>query len=210
MTGFEIAQILSHHGIHVHVVEEKEKTCEEISEQLKAVDIFCGDAKIPRVLEESGIKEADVVIAVTDNQATNVLVGSLAKVYNTKRILVRVRDPTFKEACRKLGIDEIIDTAIITAQYVMAHLRGFGLVELIENIVNEADVLSTTVTKDSPYYHKRINDIKFPDGNHLIAIFRGTKVEIPEHNIKLQENDKLFFIHLKTLKESLGKFVSPK
>ncbi len=206
-TGFELAQLLIKHDIHVYILEHNEKICEELSEQLQTVKIFCGDAKVPHVLESSGIKEADVVIAVTDDQATNILVGNLAKVYNVKRIIVRVRDPPFKEACRKLGIEEIIDPANITAHYILAHLRGFELVELIEKIIQDADVVTITITKDSKYYHKHVNEIKFPSGNHLIAIFRGDKVEIPENNVKLYENDKLIFIHKKTLKESLTKFL---
>jgi trk system potassium uptake protein TrkA len=205
-TGYELARLLIRHEMRVHIVETKEKICEEISELLPNTKIFCGDAKIPHVLEAAGIKEADVVIAVTDDQATNILVGNLAKVYDVKRVLVRVRDPPFQEACRKLGVDEIIDPAIITAQHIMAHLRGFELVELIEKLVEGADVIARDVLKDSEYYHKHINDIKFPVATHLIAIFRGDKVEIPESNMKLRENDKLIFIHKKTLKESIAEF----
>ncbi len=174
-----------------------------MSDHLSIVKIFCGDAKIPHVLENSGIKTADVVIAVTDDQATNILVGNLAKVYNVKRVIIRVRDPSFKEACKKLGIEEILDPAYVTAQHIMAHLRGFEFVELIERIVANADVITINVDKDAKYLNKHVNEIKFPEGNHLIAIFRGDKIEIPEHNLKLREDDKLIFIHKKTLKESI-------
>ncbi|MHA1267631.1 MAG: potassium channel family protein [Candidatus Helarchaeota archaeon] len=207
MTGFETARILRKHNIDVKIIEIKEKTCENISERLPNVKIFCGDARIPDVLEASGIKESEVLIAVTDDQATNVLIGNLAKIYGVKRILVRVREPQFKEACKKMGIEELIDPAEIVAQYIMAHLRGFELVKLIEQIITYADVMAIKVSKDSPYLNKHIRDIKFPKNNHLIAIFRREKVEIPEHNIKLQEHDVLFFLHLKSLKDSITEFI---
>lgn len=205
-TGFEIAKLLLKHDIHVNIIELKQQTCESLSEQL-STQIICGDAKIPHVLEAAGINEVDVVIVVTNDQATNILVGSLAKVYNTKRILVKARDPSYIEACKKLGIEEIIDPAVLTAQYIMAHLRGFDLVETIEKIIDSADVITLEVTKDSEYYHKRIKDLSFPNGNHLIAILREKAIEIPENTVKLQENDKLIFLHKKTLKESLAKAI---
>ncbi|MHA1360320.1 MAG: potassium channel family protein [Candidatus Helarchaeota archaeon] len=184
-TGYELAQLLIKHDIQVHILECVEKTCEEISELLPNAKIFCGDAKMPHVLEASGIKKMDVVIAVTDDQSTNILVGNLARVYNVKRILIRVRDPSYKEACKKLGIEEIIDTAIITARHIMAHLRGFELVELIEKFIEGADVFVIKIEKDSEYYHKRMDTIKFPDETHLIAVFRDEKVEIPDYKMRV-------------------------
>ena len=204
-TGFELAKLLLTHDVHVNILEANKQTCEEISDQLSA-QIFCGDAKIPHVLESAGIGTTDVIIAVTESEATNVLVGSLAKIYNIKRILVRVRDPAYIEACEKLGINEIIDPATLTAQYILAHLRGLELVEIIEKIINSADVISFDVTKDSKYHNKHLNEIPIPNGNHLFVIIRGNTVIIPEQTTKLHENDKLIFMHKKSLKESISKF----
>lgn len=148
----------------------------------------------------------DVLIAVTNDQATNVLVGTLAKNYEIKRILVRVRDPSYIEVCKKIGIEEIIEPAVISAQYIMAHLRGLELVNTIEKIIKVADVITTNITKESKYHHKRISEIIFPRGSHIIAIIRENEIKIPETNLKLREHDKIVLIHKKTLKESLTKF----
>jgi trk system potassium uptake protein TrkA len=58
-TGFELAKLLLTHDIHVTILERNTRTCEELSEQLNA-PIFCGDAKVPHVLESAKIGSADV------------------------------------------------------------------------------------------------------------------------------------------------------
>ncbi|MHA1312110.1 MAG: potassium channel family protein [Candidatus Helarchaeota archaeon] len=204
-TGYEISRILMKHDIYVYMIEKDEKTCAQLSEGLSS-HIICGDAKDPQVLESAGIKSADVVIAVTENQSTNILIGCLAKIYKVKRILVRVRDPIYIESCKKLGLTEIIDPALITAQYLMAYLRGLELVEVINKIISFADVISIKISKDSKYFHKHINEISFPKGTHILVIVRENKVVLPESNIVVQENDKIILLHKKTLKESISKF----
>jgi trk/ktr system potassium uptake protein len=205
-TGYELGKLLLQHDIHVHILEQDKHVCEVLSEQIPA-EVFCGDAQLPHHLEEAGIQEVDVVVAVTNNEATNLLIATLAKVYKVNRILVFVRDPAFIEVCQKIGITEIIDTAHITAQYILAHLRGFELVQIIEKIIQHADVISLLIDQNSQYCNEHIKDISFPNGNHLFVIIRDNAVEIPESNTKLQEGDKLIFIHKKTLKESLAKFL---
>jgi trk system potassium uptake protein TrkA len=205
-TGFELAKLLLEHDIHVHLLEQDKHVCEVLSEQIPA-EVFCGDAKVPHHLEEAGIKDVDVVIVVTNNEATNLLIATLANVYKVNRVLVFVRDPNYIEVCQKIGITEIIDTAHISAQYILAHLRGFELVQIIEKIIQNADVISLDIDKDSPHCNEHIKNINFPSGDHLIAILRDNSIEIPESNTKLQEADKLIFIHKKTLKESLAKFL---
>ncbi len=74
-----------------------------------------GDATKHRDLRRAAIQDADVVLALSDSDGENALVGQLAKhVYRVPTVVCRIDDPTAKEMYAGLGLDAVSGTALVT------------------------------------------------------------------------------------------------
>ena len=74
-----------------------------------------GDATKHRDLRRAAIQDADVVLALSDSDSENALVGQLAKhVYRVPTVVCRIDDPTAKEMYAGLGLDAVSGTALVT------------------------------------------------------------------------------------------------
>ena len=77
--GFYVAKRLETLGINVRLVEEDADHCDFLTENLENTLVLNFDGLEADVLLEEGIEKADLIIAVTDSDASNILSSLLAK-----------------------------------------------------------------------------------------------------------------------------------
>ncbi len=177
------------------------KKCELLSEQLK-VDVVCGDATLPPVLEEAGIKKIDVFLGLTDDDYANAMCTLLAKNYGVEKIFARIRDEDHIETCKKLGIN-IIDPADIIAHSINTRLRGEEFLNFEDTISREAEFRLLKVDLKVNLAGKSIIEIEKEKEVHIEAIIRNGKFVIPLPDRKIRNNDTLAFIVKKGVKLKL-------
>ncbi|MHA1238708.1 MAG: potassium channel family protein [Candidatus Odinarchaeia archaeon] len=208
-TGRETARILSAHGMKVTLLDLKAEICERLSEDIDA-EIFCGDALEPEVLENIDIENADVLIALTNNDHTNILTAMLAKSYGVKRIMIKVKDPTYAHACKKLRVGEIINPASIVASAIDGKLHGFDIFQLIETLSTQIELKTETVSAKSKFNNLTIEQALRDLGAHIIAILREGKPIIPNLEMKIKIGDVIFYLYKKGLLESISELFGRK
>ncbi len=93
VVGFHIASLLAEGKHDVAVVEQSE----EVMENVRQLDVrtILGSAATPKVLREAEVHRADLVIAVTNSDETNVLTCFLAKELGASMTVARVRNPEY-------------------------------------------------------------------------------------------------------------------
>ena len=95
--GSYLATLLSANDHAVTVVEQREPIVERLRKELPNVSFLLGGGSHPQVLEDAGIASADVVVAVTGRDETNLVVSTLAKMeYGVSRVVARVNNPKNK------------------------------------------------------------------------------------------------------------------
>lgn len=85
-----------------------------------------GDGTEPRVLAEADVGRADVVAAMLRRDADNLAVAAIARVLGAKRILVRLRDPSYRPIYARAGIDQVfgeIETMVGALSVAIEHPR---------------------------------------------------------------------------------------
>ena len=139
VVGTHIASVLAEGKHEVTIVEPSNEIIEGIRRQLD-VKTITGNATTPRILREAEVGRADLIIAVTNNDETNMLICFLAKELGASMTVGRVRNPEYSgyfvtaakspSATRKivrpktLGIDLIINPEVAVADEMVQLLCG--------------------------------------------------------------------------------------
>ena len=144
-----------------------------MASQLSGTIVLHGDVLDPEILAEAGVAATDTILAVTDDDETNILASLLAKRHGARRAITLLNKSTYEPLMASLGIDVVVSPRNITASTILQHVRrgrihavhtlreGFG--ELIE-----AEALETSSLVGAP-----LRDIDLPAGVMIGAIVRG-------------------------------------
>jgi trk system potassium uptake protein TrkA len=178
-------------GVTAKVVEMDRKRAEEAARALPHTMVLNGDVLDSAILAEANVGQAETVVAVTNDDETNILSALLAKRQGCGRVMALVNKADYATLMSELGIDVVISPRAITVSNILHHVRrgrihavhslreGFG--ELIE-----ADALET-----SPLVGKPLKDIRLPPGVLLGAVVRDGKVINPRGHTVVQVNDRV-------------------
>jgi trk system potassium uptake protein TrkA len=173
----------------VSVVDKDKLVCEELAKQLEIL-VINGDGCDPRILEEAGVKRADVAAAVTGDDEDNLIICQLAKeMFGVRRSVGRVNNPDNEYTFSELGIDVPIDSTRIIAKIIEEEVSFSDFVNLMSFKRGKLAIVRVDLPKDSPIINKQVQDIHWPDNSVLVSIVRGEEVIIPKGDTLLQSAD---------------------
>ncbi|MBW0157161.1 Trk system potassium transporter TrkA [Sedimentimonas flavescens] len=175
--------------IRAKVIERSRVQAEKAADALERTIVLNGDGMSAELLEEANIERADAVLAVTDDDKTNILVAVRAKQAGCKMAISLVNDPTLVPLMAPLDIDAYINPRATTVSSILRHIR-LGRVRAIYSIGDaEAEVIEAQVMGTSPLAGRMVRDIEFPEGVLLGAVMKGEKVIKPSGDTKIEEGD---------------------
>ena len=175
--------------VRAKVIERNRQVAEKAADTLERTIVLHGDGLDLDLLTEAGIDKADAVLAVTDDDKTNLLASTRAKAAGCPMAIALVNDPTLTSLMDPLGIDAFINPRATTVSSILRHVRH-GRVRTVYSIGDaEAEVIETQVMSTSPIVNQRIRDIDFPEGVLVGAISKGGKVIKPESGTRIEEGD---------------------
>jgi trk system potassium uptake protein TrkA len=219
IVGMHIASVLVEGKHEVTIVEPSDAVVEGVRRQLD-VKTITGNATAPRVLREAEISRADLIIAVTNNDETNMLICFLAKELGATMTVGRVRNPEYSgyfvtaakspSAARKivrpktLGIDLIINPEVAVADEMVQLLCGLCLSPISSFADGRIQIGEFRIDQKS-LINKALEKIKFPVSCITAAIARGANTFIPSPNTVLQKDD---HIYLLSSQESMNELTS--
>jgi trk system potassium uptake protein TrkA len=122
--GSYLAERLSAEGQDVVVVEDNEQRAAELQTRIDAM-VLVGNGASSHTLEDAGVANADLLIAVSNSDGANVLACHVAKEMGTRTTIARIEDPEIREGSDRLGVDVIIDPSA-TAAEELVDIVGFG------------------------------------------------------------------------------------
>jgi trk system potassium uptake protein TrkA len=187
--GLRIAQLLEAERFKVKLVEQQQERCQELSELLANTLILHGDGTDVRTLVEEGIAEMDAVVAVTDDEATNILAALLAKEQGAKKVMALVKRPQLLHLLPHLGIDAAISPRTLTAGIILKYVRKGRVLSIFELPESDAETLEMMVTPQSRLAGKSIREAGLPSGAIIGAIVHRDEIVIPRGDTLLQPED---------------------
>ncbi|MDD5730635.1 MAG: NAD-binding protein [Candidatus Omnitrophica bacterium] len=192
--GYFLAKRLCQSRHTVSIVERDRVLCEEIAKELEAL-VINGDGCDPEILEEAGIKRAEVVAAVTGEDEDNLVIAQLAKEkFHINRTIARVNNPDNEHMFSALGIDVPIDSTKIIAKIVEEEVSFSDFVNLMSFKRGKLSIVRVDLPQDSPVINKEVKDIQLPADSVLVSVVRGEQVVVPKGNTVLLPGDDIIAI----------------
>ena len=182
-----IASRLIREGNEITIVEKDASRCAQLEETLDA-KIVQGSAASIKTLRKAGLKNVQMLIAVTNSDEINILTCVIAKTYSNITVKVaRVRSHEFEDWRRiaddnELGIDRIIHPESDAMERILRVVNVPGVSDIIDFADGEVKLFGMNVERNSWIAGKTLEELDAagPPENSLVAlIFRGQQVIIP-------------------------------
>ena len=194
------ASRLIREGNEVVLVEEDPERCEHLEETLDA-KVIQGNAASVLALRAAGLADAEMLIAATSDDGTNILACLIAQVESDVRVKVaRMRTHEvehWRRVTKQAGleIDLIIHPESDIADRIMRVAHFPGVSDVLEFARGGARLFGMNLEHDSWMAGKTLGELEKagPPRNSLIAmIFRGQQVIIPHGAERLQPGDHVY------------------
>ena len=196
--GLAVAEALEKRTdrIRAKVIEKNRAIAENAADALERTIVLHGDGLDSGLLAEANIDRADAILAVTDDDKTNLLVAVRAKAQGAPLAICLINDPTLVPLLGPLDIDAYINPRSTTVSSILRHIRH-GRVKGVYSVGDaEAEVIEAQVLSTSPIAGQRITDIDFPEGVLVGGILKGDKVVRPTAQTRIDEGDTIAIFSL--------------
>ncbi len=219
--GISAASLLIHEGQEVTIVDSSESELEVVKDQLDAKTVL-GSGVAPRVLREADIQRADLVIATTTSDETNVITCFLAKELGAKKTIARVRNPEYtgyliseaespNQARRvvtpkSFGVDRFINPEVITAEEVVSIISGLYATEKYDFAGGLVQLRAFDI-KNEALINRPIRELSLPRCI-IVAITRPEGTIVPNDGDILKLDNRIYLMAANETMDELGTFFS--
>ena len=190
--GLAVAQALEARPggrVRTKVIEMNRARAERAADTLERTIVLNGDGLNTGILTEAGIARADAVLAVTDDDKTNMLAAVRAKSEGCPFAISLINDPTMVSLLDPLNIDAFINPRATTVSSILRHIRR-GKVRAVYSIGDsEAEVIEAEVLSTSPLAGAAVRDIDFPEGVLLGGVKTGDRIRKPSGSLRIEAGD---------------------
>jgi trk system potassium uptake protein TrkA len=188
--GKRLTELTLKDGNHnVIVIDKDQARCEEIARKYDAVAINA-DATQEDTLDESEVKKADVLVTTTNDDATNLMVVSLAKNKGVKHLISVVNQEESRPIYMEKGVKMVKSPNIVMAEHLYKSIKH-PTVEEYMNVGMYAEIFRLPINSNSKLSGKTITDIGLPKKSLIVAVERDRKFIIPTDDIELFSGDKV-------------------
>jgi len=205
--GRRLTEIALRDGRHnVIVIDKDQANCEEIARKYDAIAINA-DATQEETLDESEVKKADVLVATTNDDATNLLVVSLAKNKGVTHLVSVVNQEESKPLYMEKSVKMIKSPDILMAENLYKSIKHPSIEEYM-NVGEYAEIFRLPVSEESNLSGKTIKKIGLPKKSLIVAIERDHKFIIPTEDVELFSGDKVTVLAHKEQVDKVAKIFS--
>jgi len=189
--GSQLARELSQRrAMELVLIDSDPDKCKALAEELDAL-VLEGDGTDPELLKKADVKKADALVAATHSDALNTVVAMLGKQFSVNTIIVKLDEVGLRTACQEIGVSHIISPKFSAVTEIISVLYGYNILDfslLIKGGVKLGEL------RAGEMIGKRIEEIEFPQGALVIAIFRDDQIVVPAGPTRIQEDDRLLVI----------------
>lgn len=174
--GMDVARGLEETNIQVVIVEPSRKKTKEMAFDLNNALVLHGEGTDANLLEGEGVSSAEVFVAVTDDENSNLLSCLLAKKLGVKKTISLVTKPDFVPLIAQLNIDSIVSQRLMSINQIMLYVRRGNIVSVEELVESQVQALEFRVTKKTLVLDKPISSeefqTEFPSGCVIGGLIR--------------------------------------
>ena len=174
----------------VKIIERSRARAEVAADALKRTVVLNGDGLDLDLLAEANVSAMDAVLALTDDDKTNILACVRAKTEGAKMVVALVNDPSLIGLIAPMGIDAYVNPRSTTVSSILRYVRH-GRIRAVYSIGDgEAEVIEAQVLGTSAIAGKLVREAEMPEAAHHRPDPQGRQGRsCPRGDTRLAEGD---------------------
>lgn len=193
--GFALCRSLVAENHDVVLIEQNEAVLNHIVSRFDIMGLLGNGADFT-ILEQAGVQECDIFIALTEHDEVNMISAVLAKKMGAKETIVRVRNPEYSNSYFKekniLGFSLIVNPELLAARAI-GNIIDFPSALSVERFAGGRVSLMEFVVKDaSGLCQMPISEFRKKFDVIVCALERNHELIIPDGEMTLQDKDRIF------------------
>ncbi|MAO40859.1 Trk system potassium transporter TrkA [Pseudohongiella sp. SYSU M77423] len=176
----------------VKVIEHNPDRCAYLSEFLNRAVVLNGISSDKKLLQEEGIADTDVFLALTNDDEANIMSSLLAKRLGARKVMCLISNPAYVDLVQGGEIDIAISPQQASIGSLLTHIRKGDIVNVHSLRRGAAEALEAIAHGDSQsskVVGRAIEDIDLPQGTTIGAIVRDEEVLIAHDDIVIEPED---------------------
>jgi len=219
--GTSVAANLVHEANDITVVDKKPELLRALQDRFDLRTV-AGNGAHPDVLIRAGAEDADMIIAVTNSDETNMVASQVAyTLFHTPTKIARVRSPGFLDypklfSNEALPIDVPISPEELVTDYIMRLIKNAGTLQVLDFAGGRARLVAVKAHHGGPLVGQELRNLSehMPDVDaRVAAIYRQDHGIQPDGDTVIEVDDEVFFIaapnHIRAVMSELRRLESP-
>jgi trk system potassium uptake protein TrkA len=194
--GYHLAKAVLSKGHEVLLIDRDATTLERIEDELGSIGLK-GDGCEANTLEEAGTARADLFVAVTDQDADNLVACQIAKHrFKVPRTVARMSDLKNEPLFKKLGVDVTVSSTILILQYIESQTSKPALLTRLAVLRgSDREIVDVKIPPTSAVVGKKIRDISLPQNSLIILLIRhDERIQLPTSTTALEAGDRVVVV----------------
>ncbi len=199
--GFHLAELLAIENQNITLIDLDEKLLDYASNHLDVM-VIKGNASSINTLKEANVEDAQLFIAATTKETTNLLSAILAKRLGAKKTIARVSEGEYlKEASKvmflDMGIDNLISPRILAAQEIERLIHRSSVTDIFEFEKGQISIIGFTVDNSSSLVQRSFEELDAQTPHFVIktlCLLRNGRTIIPDRTMKIERSDHVYLV----------------
>jgi len=194
--GAQLAAFLLAQNHRVRLIEHQREVLAQIHRQLPTETIYEGDATDLQVLEQAGIRQAQVLVAATPSDADNLVLCFLARTcYAVPRTIARIGNPRHAWLFdQKFHVDVALNEASILAHLIEEEMSLGDMMTLLKLRRGQYSLVEERIPAGAKAVGKAIKDLALPEHCVIAAIIRQGEMVVPRGATILEVGDEVLAV----------------
>jgi trk system potassium uptake protein TrkA len=190
----------------VKIIEKSPARCRALSESLNNTVVLQGSSSDRDLLVEENISDADIFLALTNDDEANIMSSLLAKRLGAKKVMTLINNPAYVDLVQGGEIDIAISPQLATIGTLLTHVRRGDIASvhsLRRGAAEAIEVVAHGDAKSSKVVGRMIEQISLPPGTTIGAIIREDEVLIAHDDTLILSGDHviMFLVDKKYIRE---------
>ncbi|MGB0837802.1 MAG: Trk system potassium transporter TrkA [Flavobacteriaceae bacterium] len=199
--GFHLAKLLSFQSQDIYIIDQDAERLEYINAHLDVIT-KAGDATSIELLKEVEIAKADMLLAVTESQNTNLTISAVAKKLGVQKTIARISNTEYLKTKEidftELGVDFMISPELLASQEILSLIKNSAFNDTIAFENGTLNVLGCTLHTHSPLVGLTVEQAKKKYSNIdfiIMAVKREDEITtiIPRGDTVFEAHDQVYF-----------------
>lgn len=209
MIGYYLSALLESNrerSFLTKVIEKDAQRCEELNRLLSKTTVLQGDTSELSFFNKEELAEADLLVAVTGDDRTNIVASIMGQKAGSKKVVSEINKLEYADVYDAVGIENTVNPHLIAAAQILRFTRKEDVVSLSILKNEEAEAMELVLPESAKVVGKKVAEANFPKGMLIGTIVRDGQVIIPHGQTVLEGGDHLIIFVLPQVSSRLDRF----